>query len=132
MGQAQANQPTYTVEAPKRVELPEGTAQILKVEPKRAGRVEYADVTYVEWDGTEHTHPLPDDVKGCPVALCEQLAQDGVPVFIETEIRPRKKVPSISKVTRWMPQVVEVTLTQAAPHAPLALPLTDKDIAFGS
>jgi hypothetical protein len=127
MGQADTGQPTYTVEASKRVELPEGTAQILRVQPKRAGRVEYADVTYVDWDGTEHTLPLPDDIKGCPVALCEQLAQEGVPVFIETEVRPRKSKPSISKVTRWEPVVVP----EAVAPQPLALPLTAKDIAFG-
>lgn len=89
--------------ATQRITLPEGTVQIIEVQPRRKGNVEWADVTFVDHNGAVQTLPLPADVRGAGAALCEQLVQEACPVVITSEIRPRKKQPSIADVKRWEP-----------------------------
>lgn len=95
--------PPVVVAVAERVTLTDGTCQIVKVTPQRKGSVEWADVAYVTSAGVEYTYPLPADVRGASAALCEQLAQDKVPVLIDTEVRPRSKKTVIKSVHRYQP-----------------------------
>jgi len=69
--------PTYTVEAEKPepkalAEMPADTCRVLKVDPKRKGNFEWADITYVTAQGEEKTAVA----KMGMVALLEAFAQD--------------------------------------------------------
>jgi len=141
MGQAEPTT-TYVVEAPKAsqpLQLPPGAVQILKVEPQGGGR--WAVVTYVDSAGEQQEVKTASDPKGGAAALCEQLAQEGVPVRLTTR-KNKKDAVVIDEVMRWYPLVVEPepavgdsqpqTGAISAPKEPLALPLTAKDIAFNS
>lgn len=97
----QAPAPPLVTEAARRVALPEGTVQIIKVEPRRANHVEWADVTYVDHAGVEHTIPTAADPKGSATALFEQLAQEACPVVLTTKITPRSKKTAIDQVRRY-------------------------------
>ncbi len=68
-------QQPLTVEAPKRITLPAGTVQILSVTSTEWG----GDVTVVDAQGVETIHKTTE--RQC-AALCEQLAQEGVPVTL--------------------------------------------------
>lgn len=87
-------------QAETRIALPAGTVQVLTVSPRSARGVEWADVTYVDEHGTEHTLPTEADQKGAPVALFEQLAQEAVPVVLTTKVTPRSKKTVIDRVRR--------------------------------
>jgi hypothetical protein len=107
-----SREPHYTVEAPTLVTLPVGTCQILKVKPCASKHVQWADVTYVTHAGEQKTLPAPADAIGASAALLEQLAQEAVPVVIETKIAPRKKTEVIASVKRWS---AAVDVIDAAP-----------------
>lgn len=97
------------VEAPPtRVTLPAGTVQILRVEPKRARDVEWAEVTYVTATGEEGTLPTEASASGAPVKLFEALAQEACPVLLTTRVTPRTKKTVIDTVKRYDPLGVRV------------------------
>lgn len=98
---ADAHPPRLVTEAQTRVVLPEGTCQVLKVIPHNVGPAEVGEVTYVDHAGVEHTHNTSVDIKGAPVALFEQLAQEACPVVITTKVTPRSKKTVIDQVRRW-------------------------------
>ena len=113
-------QPTYVVEAPKRVDLPAGAAQILTVLPASDDR-RIAIVTWVDDKGEQHEAKTPFDIKGGAAALAEQLAQEACPVVITTRVN-RNQVTVIDELRRW---------TSPEPVAEAAAsPLTAADIAF--
>lgn len=100
-------EPTYTIEAPAKIALPEGTVQILKVVPKAARGAEWAEVTFVNTAGEEVTLPTPADGKDAALSLFTQLAEEGVPVTITTRESPRSKKTVIDRVHRWAPPTPE-------------------------
>lgn len=77
-------QPAPTVEAPKRIPLQSGTVQIVAVAPTQWG----GEVTVVDSNGVEVTHKTTE--ARC-AALCEQLAQEGVPVTLDLQPITRGK-----------------------------------------
>ncbi len=93
-----------TVEAPKRINaLPTGTVQILSVTSTEWG----GDVTVVDAQGVETIHKTTE--RQC-AALCEQLAQEGVPVTLTLASITRGKNAGKMKLTgahRWAPEVVK-------------------------
>ncbi len=92
-----------TVEAPKRITLPTGTVQILSVTSTEWG----GDVTVVDAQGVETIHKTTE--RQC-AALCEQLAQEGVPVTLTLASITRGKNAGKMKLTgahRWAPEVVK-------------------------
>ena len=99
----QASPAPVVVEAVKRVALPEGAVQFLKVEAKSARGASWADVTYVDAAGVEYQLPTPADGTGAALSLCEQLAQDACPVWLETAITPRSKKTVIKAAHRQKP-----------------------------
>jgi hypothetical protein len=101
MAQAEIILPPVVVEAPKRVELPAGTCQILKAEAKSARGASWSEVTFVDEAGEEKTLPTTVDGKGAAASLFEQLAQDAVPVVMETYETPRSKKLVIRNVKRY-------------------------------
>lgn len=106
----QAEQPQYRVTAPRRIALPAGTVQIVDVQPQRKGGAEWAVATFLDDQGEEHTLPTPADGTGAALALLTQLAEEAIPVTIETAITPRSKKTVIKAAHRWPPQpVVEDT-----------------------
>lgn len=126
--------PRLTIEAATRIDLPEGTVQVLKVTPRRAGQAEFAEVTYVDAAGVEHTHNTTVDWKGSAAALFEQLAQEAVPVTLTTKVTPRSKKTVIDQVHRWAPPVPDepaierpdILTAESIPFAwilPIAVPL---------
>lgn len=126
----QAPAPPLVTEAARRVALPEGTVQILKVEPRRANHVEWAEVTYVDHAGVEHTIPTAADPKGSATALFEQLAQEACPVVLTTKITPRSKKTAIDQVRRWAAVTGEATPKDdrsLAEHAALDAEIAAKD-----
>lgn len=72
------------VEAPKRIVLPVGTSQIIEVQATEWG----ADVTVVDDHGEQVTHKTSE--RQC-AALCEQIAQEGVPVILDLQAITRGK-----------------------------------------
>lgn len=111
-------QPTYVVEAPKQIEpvqLPEGTVQILKVEPKRSGKAAWCVVTYVDAKGEQHEAKTASDPKDGAAALCEQLAQEGCPVELTTRVN-RNGATVIEEVARWQPQAAETVVPEQPPE----------------
>lgn len=88
--------------APKRVPLPPGTVQIVRVQPRAAKNVEWADVTFVTDYGEEQTLPTEADPKGSSAALFEQLAQEACPVVLTTKVTPRSKKTVIDKAVRYV------------------------------
>jgi phage recombination protein Bet len=105
----QASQPPLVVEAPKRIErvnLPDGAVQILKAVARSARGAEWSDVTFVDAEGVEQTLPTPAGNKedGYPAPLFEQLAQEAIPVWLETSVTPRSKKTVIAKVHRTKPE----------------------------
>lgn len=82
--EAEAIQQPLVVGALRRIELPVGTYQILSVSSTDWG----GDVTFATWDGEEVTHKTNE--REC-VSLCEQIAQDGVPVTLELQPITRGK-----------------------------------------
>jgi phage recombination protein Bet len=102
MAQAEPSAPVI-VEAPKRVELPEGAVQILRAEAKSAHGASWSEVTYVTAAGEQVTLPTPADGKGAAISLFEQLAQDAVPVWLETAVTPRSKKTVIVAAHRTRP-----------------------------
>lgn len=90
-GAKPAQAPRHVTEASKRIALPPGTVQILRVQPKSKGAVEWADVTFVTDAGDEQTLPAPADAIGAGAALFEQLAQEAAPVILTTKINAKKK-----------------------------------------
>lgn len=78
-----------TVAAPKRIELPAGTVQIVAVQPTQWG----GDVVVVDSNGVETTHKTTE--RQC-AALCEQLAQEAIPVTLD--IQPITRGKNIGKV----------------------------------
>ena len=131
----------YVVEAPKKlmtVGLPEGAAQILKVETKREGGKQWCVVTYVDSKGEQHEANTTANRHEGLVSLCEQLAQEGEHVEITTRVN-RKGVTVIDEVKRWKspeaepaPTPADAGPTEATAVSPTQTPLllTDKDIAF--
>jgi hypothetical protein len=111
--------PPMVVEAPKaqRVELPDGAVHILKVEAKSFKGASWADVTFVTSAGEEKTMPTEADGKGGAVALCEQLAQEGKPVWITTKVTPRSKKTVINQVLRQPPTDAELDAEIVAKEA---------------
>jgi hypothetical protein len=111
--------PPMVVEAPKaqRVELPDGAVHILKVEAKSFKGASWADVTFVTSAGEEKTLPTEADGKGGAVALCEQLAQEGKPVWITTKVTPRSKKTVINQVLRQPPTDAELDAEIVAKEA---------------
>jgi hypothetical protein len=63
-------------------------------------------VTFVTASGEEQTLPTPADGKGMAVSLFEQLAQEAVPVWLETSVTPRSKRTVISAVHRQAPAAI--------------------------
>jgi hypothetical protein len=106
-------EPPYTVEAPKRVELPEGTVQIINVVPKSKGAAQWAEVTYVTATGEEQVLPTPADGTGAAVGLLEALAQEAVPVYITTKVTPRSKKTVIAAAKRWQSAEAEAAIREA-------------------
>ena len=105
MGQAEtaSERVASTVtEAPARIALPEGTCQIVRVVPQSKGAVTWANVTYIDDKGVEHTAAAPGDPRAALVALCEQLASDQAIVEITTKIGRTGKV-VIESVQRYRP-----------------------------
>lgn len=103
MGQME-NQPgaqRLITEAEKRVQLPAGTVQILKVVPKSARGVEWAEVTFVTDTGEEQTLPTQATPTGSSAALFEQLAQEACPVVLTVKVTPRSKKTVIDRATRY-------------------------------
>jgi hypothetical protein len=93
--------PTYTVEAEKPepkalAEMPADTCRVLKVEPKRKGNFEWADVTYVTHHGEEKTAVA----KMGLVALLEAFAQDNVVCEITATTNSKGKA-EIDEVKRY-------------------------------
>ena len=101
MAQAEAPPPRLVTEATARVVLPAGTVQVLKVEPREARGVEWAEVTYVDANGQEWTVPTEASPTGAPVKLFEQLAQEACAVLITTKVTPRSKKTVLDQVRRW-------------------------------
>lgn len=94
-------QASYTVEAPARVALPAGTFQIVTVEPTAWG----GDVTVVDANGEQVTHKTTE--RQC-AALCEQIAQEGVPVTLDLQPITRGKNAGkvkLAGVKRWTPEL---------------------------
>jgi phage recombination protein Bet len=112
MGQADNGQQPVVVEAVKRVELPLGTHQILKTTLEQWG----AAVEVVDADGVVSTYPTTE--RQC-AELCEQLAQEAVPVYIGLKTITRGKNAGKNKlesVKRWEPAPIvaeaeKVTIT---------------------
>lgn len=78
MEQADNGKEPLTVEAPKQIErapLPEGHVYITKVVAKQYG----ADIDTIDANGESVWYPVPD--RQC-AELCEQIAQEGVPVAL--------------------------------------------------
>jgi phage recombination protein Bet len=84
MGQAESGQvPPLVIEAaPKRPDPPEGYVYITRVEPRRKGNFEWAEV--VDHNGEVYT------AKGQTIALLEQIAQEQTPVDIVSEKKARR------------------------------------------
>lgn len=99
---AQADRtPTYTVEAPPvqaeaLKDLPDGTCRVLKVDPKRRGNFEWAEVTYVTSSGEEKQAVA----KMGMVALLEQFAQNNVTCELTVEPNSKGKA-EIAEATRY-------------------------------
>lgn len=114
----QASVPT---QAPARIAVPEGAVQILEVQASEWG----GDVVVVDHAGVETTHKA----SGAQLtALCEQIAQEGVPVRLEFATITRGKNAGrqkLSAVHRW-------TETPALPpiEATTVEPVDGSDIAF--
>lgn len=108
MGQAENAAPApLVVEAPRRVELPEGAVQILKSVARSARGASWAEVTFVNANGEEQTLPTPADGIGGAVAIYEQLAQDACPVWLQLDVTPRSKKTVIKDVSRTPPTSAE-------------------------
>jgi len=85
-------QPTYTVEAEKPepkalAEMPDDTCRVLKVDPKRKGNFEWADITYVTAQGEEETAVA----KTGMVALLESFAQDNAVCELVVSVNSKGK-----------------------------------------
>jgi len=96
-------QPPYVVEppAPVATSVPEGAVRVLKSVPQRNERVSWADVTYVDAKGEEHTLPTLATPKGEVAILAEQAAFNNVPVVLETKTGPRNGRTAIVGVKTW-------------------------------
>ncbi len=112
--------PPLVVEAPKRVELPAGTVQILKATEARHGQASWAVVEYVDATGVVNTLPANPKERGA-VELFSQLAQEAVPVVLEIGEGPRNHKPRIESVKRWKPvdenAVLDAEIAAAEPPA---------------
>ena len=100
---AQADTPPVVVEAPKqltRIALPDGAVQLVKVEAQSARGVSWANVTFITDAGEEQMLPTEADPTGSAVGLCEQLVQEGVPVWLTTKVTPRSKKTVIDRLRR--------------------------------
>lgn len=82
MGQAEPA--ALVVEAPKRIALPKDAVQILSVTATQWG----GDVVVVDNNGVEATHKTTE--RQC-AALCEQIAQEGIPVWLDLQPITRGK-----------------------------------------
>ena len=81
------------VEAPRRVELPAGTVQVLSA---AIGDWGGADVVVIDGHGVETTHKTSERQLA---ALCEQIAQEAVPVTLEFVTITRGKNAGKEKLT---------------------------------
>jgi phage recombination protein Bet len=97
--------PPVVVEAPRRVDLPEGAVQILRAAAQSARGASWSVVTFIDGNGVEQTLPTPADGTGAAVSVFEQLAQEAVPVWLETTVTPRSKKTVIANVHRQRPVV---------------------------
>lgn len=106
------------VEAPKRVELPEGTVQILS---SSIGEWGGADVVVVDANGVESTHKTTERQLA---ELCEALAQEAVPVtlaFTEITRGVNKGKQKLVAVHRYAPPTAAIApATDAAIDAEIA------------
>ena len=99
MGQADNGKESLAVTAPSRIALPEDTYQIVAVHPTQWG----ADVVVVDRHGVEVTHKTTE--RQC-AELCEQIAQEGVPVTLDLQNITRGKNAGkvkLAGVHRYMP-----------------------------
>lgn len=95
----QAGPAPLTVEAPKRIQLPAGAVQILSAKVTQYG----GDVVTVDATGVESTHKT---TARQLAELCEQIAQEAVPVTLGMEEITRGKNAGKLKlvsVRRWSP-----------------------------
>jgi phage recombination protein Bet len=104
MAQAEPQREPVAVEAPRRIALPDGSVQILRAVERSARGASWSDVTFVDSNGVEQTLPTPADGKQASVSLFEQLAQEAIPVWLETTITPRSKKTVIAQVHRQKPE----------------------------
>jgi hypothetical protein len=85
-------EPQHVVEAPKALQaMPEGTARILRVVPKKARNVEWAELTYVTATGEELEAAMPADPRGSGLALAEQLCQNNELVELTVIVNSKGK-----------------------------------------
>lgn len=105
MGQADNQLRPPIVEAAKRIELPTGTFQIIS---SQIGEWGGADIVVVDERGEESTHKSTDRKLS---ELCEQIAQQGVPVTLEFQTIARGKnagKQKLSAVHRYEPPSADV------------------------
>jgi hypothetical protein len=90
-------QPKATVEAPKKIALPAGTVQIVKVNPTQWG----GDIEVVDGNGVSTTYKTTE--RQC-AELCEQVAQEGVPVTLNLQTITRgvnQGKQKLASIVRW-------------------------------
>ena len=128
MGQADNGREPLVINAPTvaRPPLPDGHVYLLAVHPKQYG----ADVDVVDGAGELISYPVPD--RQC-AELCEQIAQEGIPVKLTLVTGARDGKVKLKAVTRYAPAPAPAMNTNVHDHQfdePIDPPLTDADIPF--
>jgi phage recombination protein Bet len=121
MGQAD-KEPTVAVAPIERIQLPAGTFQIVAVSPTTWG----ADVTFVDEHGAEVMHKTTE--RQC-AALCEQVAQEHIPVTLILQDITRgvnKGKAKLTGVHRYQPGPQRVELPPVDDNAALDAEIADE------